>query len=155
MRGAVSETIAGEGSLLLISFGFGILLMLLYDILRIFRRMTRHKTFLLAVEDVIYWMICAVGIFAMLYRENDGLLRWFVLAGVAVGMLLENRYISPIVVKVFVKILRFILRIFGKIFGVLGKPGKAIAYRGKKAALFFRKELKKIKKAIKIGLCKL
>ena len=83
----------------------------------------------------------------MLYRENEGLLRWFVLGGVAIGMLVENTYISPWVVRIFVKILRIWQKIFGKIFGVVEKPGK-------KMFGFFKKELKKIKKAVKIGLSK-
>lgn len=155
MSGAVSETIAKEGSLLLVSLGFGIALMMVYDMLRIFRHMVKHGTVWLAIEDGIYWISCAVGIFAMLYQENDGLLRWFVLAGVAVGMLVENSYISPWVIKLFVKILRVITKILKKIFGILEKPGKFVVRRGKKVFLFFRKQLKKIVKAIKIGLCKL
>lgn len=147
MNGAVSETIAGEGSLFFASVLFGIALMLLYDILRIFRHMCRHGVFWLAVEDMLYWMVCAVGIFAMLYQENDGLLRWFVIGGVAAGMLFENSCISPLVVGLFVKILKVWQRIFGKVFGVVEKPGK-------KVCSFLKKELKKVKKAIKIGLSK-
>lgn len=147
MNGAVSETIAREGSLLLVSLLFGMVLMLLYDILRIIRHMWKHGTFLLAAEDILYWLFCAVGIFAMLYRENDGLLRWFVLGGVAMGMLFENSCISPRVVGLFVKLLRICQRLFGKIFGVVEKPGK-------KVFSFVKKELKKVKKAIKIGLSK-
>ena len=69
MSGAVSETIAGEGSLLLASVLFGAGLMMLYDMLRIFRHLLKHKTAFLAVEDVIYWLICAIGIFALLYER--------------------------------------------------------------------------------------
>ena len=141
MSGAVSETIFCEGSLLLISVIFGIVLMLVYDILRIFRRLVRHGTIALAMEDIIYWAACAIGVFAMLYWENGGQLRWFVLAGVALGMLLENAFVSPWIVKFFVKILRFILRILSKIFHIVEKPGKIAAHRGKKVLLFFRKQL--------------
>ena len=66
MNGAVSETIAGEGSLLLASLCFGAALMMLYDIVRIFRNIVKHGTILMAVEDILYWLLCAVGIFAML-----------------------------------------------------------------------------------------
>lgn len=147
MRGEVSGTIAGEGGLLAASFLFGIALMLLYDIFRIIRRVIAHGTVWLAVEDVFYWLICAIGIFAMLYQENDGLLRWFVLAGVALGMLFENAVISPFIVRLFVKILRAWLKFFRKLFCVFAKPAK-------KVSVFSKKRLKKIKKAIKIGISK-
>ena len=90
MNGAVSGTIAREAGLLAVSFLFGIALMLLYDMVRIFRHMKKHGTVFMAAEDILYWLICAIGIFAMLYRENDGLLRWFVLGGVALGMLFRH-----------------------------------------------------------------
>lgn len=147
MSGAVSETIAGEGSLLLVSVLFGIALMLLYDVFRIFRHILKHGTLLLAVEDSFYWFLCAVGIFAMLYQENNGLLRWFVIGGVAIGMLLENNFLSPWVVRLFVKVLRGWLKYSRKVFQIVAKPGK-------KLFLFFRKQLKKVRKAIKIGISK-
>lgn len=147
MSGTVSETIAREGSLLLVSVLFGFALMLVYDIVRIFRHIVRHGTILMAAEDVLYWLFCAIGIFAMLYQENDGLLRWFVLGGVAVGMLFENYFVSPSIVSLFVKIIRIWLNIIRKFLHIFGKPLK-------KVYLFFRKELKKIRKAIKIGLSK-
>ena len=126
MNGAVSGTIAREAGLLACSFLFGIALMLLYDVVRIFRHMKKHGTFFLAAEDILYWLICSVGIFAMLYQENDGLLRWFVLGGVALGMLFENGVISPFVIHLAVKVLRFWQRIFGRIFGAAKKPGRKV-----------------------------
>ncbi len=57
MTGAVSGTITGEGSLLLASFLFGIVLMMLYDIFRIFRHIVKHGTILTAVEDVFYALL--------------------------------------------------------------------------------------------------
>ena len=147
MSGAISGTIAGEGSLLLISVLFGFALMLVYDIVRIFRHIIRHGTILMAVEDVLYWLFCAIGIFAMLYQENEGLLRWFVLGGVAIGMLVENNFVSPQVVSLFVKMIRIWLKIIKKFLHIFGGPLK-------KVYLFLRKELKKIRKAIKIGLSK-
>ena len=68
MSGTVSEAITSEGSLLAVSFLFGVLLMLLYDIFRIIRHFIKHGTVLTAVEDVFYWLLCAVGVFALLYQ---------------------------------------------------------------------------------------
>ena len=147
MIGTINDTIASEGSLLAASFLFGIVLMMLYDIFRIFRHIVKHGTVFTAIEDVFYWLLCAVGIFAMLYQENDGLLRWFVIGGVALGMLLENALISPWVIRIFVKIIGVWLNLFGKVIKIGGRPAKKIL-------IFFRKELKKIRKAIKIGIDK-
>ena len=147
MSGTVSEAITSEGSLLAVSFLFGVLLMLLYDIFRIIRHFIKQGTVLTAVEDVFYWLLCAVGVFALLYQENGGLLRWFVIGGVALGMLAENSFISPFVIRFFVRILRWCIKGFHKTFGVFGKPLK-------KVSMFLKKELKKMKKAFKIGISK-
>lgn len=155
MIGTVSETITKEGSLLLISILSGAILMLAYDVIRIARKIIKHGTIIIALEDGIYWLVCACTIFAMLYRENEGLLRWFVLAGIAVGMLIENQCFSPWIIKFFVHVIKVILRYVRKLLNILEKPVKKVGRRGKKIFLFFGKRLKKIGKAIKIGLCKL
>lgn len=147
MSGAVSDSIAMEGGLLFLSFLFGIGLMLLYDVLRILRHLRKHGTLLLAIEDSLYWFVCAIAIFAMLYEENNGLLRWFVLGGILVGMPMENLFISPWMVGLFVRILTIWLKVFKKIIQVVEKPGK-------KLFQIMRKELKKVRKGIKIGLSK-
>ena len=155
MSSGVSPAITQEGGLLLLSFGVGVLLMLSYDILRIFRKIISHGTFFLAVEDVIYWLACSLVVFAMLYRENDGLLRWFVLAGIARGMMVENHFLSPYIVKISSKIILKVLGFFGKILKFMLKPVRITAGRGKKFCLFIKKQLKKTGKAIKISIRKL
>lgn len=140
MSGTVSETILQEGGLLCYSFLFGIALMMLYDILRIFRHIVKHRTILLAVEDALYWIICGIGIFAMLYRENDGLLRWFVLVGVAIGMLVENGLFSPWIIRFFVKIHTIFLK-------SQWKSSRCCSKTGEKTFFIFPKGIEKIKKS--------
>ena len=59
----------------------------------------------------------------------------------------ENSFISPFVIRFFVRILRWCIKGFHKTFGVFGKPLK-------KVSMFLKKELKKMKKAFKIGISK-
>lgn len=154
MMGGVSGTITQEGGLLLLSFGVGILLMFSYDVLRIFREIITHGTFSLSLEDVIYWLACSLVVFAMLYHENDGLLRWFVLAGIALGMLVENHFLSPYIVRLVSRVIKKILFLLGKFLKIISCPVRAAKKRGKKVCIFLKKQLKKIGKAIKIGVNK-
>lgn len=151
MSHVINDTIAWEGSLLLISILLGIVFMLSYDILRILRKLIRHGVFALAVEDGLYWILCGIGIFVMLYRENEGLLRWFVLAGIALGMLMENSWISPWFVKICTKVLKAVFGVLGKLFRIFTKPLRKLNRKWKR---IFRKRLKKIGKAFKIGVTK-
>lgn len=148
MIGNVSGTINGEGRLLAVSLLLGMGLMIFYDSFRILRKCIAHSVWVTAIEDAVYWLLCAAAVFSMLYNENDGLLRWFVLAGLAIGMLFWNYAVSSWLVRLTEKILK-------KIFGVLRKPAVKISKKGRKIFLFFQKQLKKIKKVIKISVKKL
>ena len=159
----INDDIIAELYFLLHSFVLGILTMILYDILRIFRKIVKHSVAALAIEDLIYWLICGICIFLMLYQENNGSIRWFAIAGVACGMLLYNGTISAYVTDIISKILKFILKILGRVFRVIFKPFGILFHfvkkitnfagnKGKKFAVFNKKQLKKTLKTVKIIL---
>lgn len=74
------------------AFVWGILMMVLYDLIRIFRRLIRHSVLAVAVEDVLYWIVCGILIFRMLYLENSGAIRGFAIAAVVLGMILYLQF---------------------------------------------------------------
>ena len=57
---AVSEGIHQELIFLLISVALGEGLIILYDIFRIFRQIIPHGVIWTAIEDVCYWVVCAL-----------------------------------------------------------------------------------------------
>ncbi len=140
----VSESILTEARFLMISILSGAGMIFLYDFFRIFRRVVHHGTVWIAIEDFFYWLFCALFIFAMLYQENDGLIRGFAMGGLLIGMFFYNRFVSPFLIKYAAKILGFLLKILGKILQIFIKPLKKV-----------KKLLKKLFKLVKIGLCKL
>lgn len=148
----ISETIGQEAFLFGISITVGAGLFLLYDALRIFRRIAPHGNLWISIEDFIYWLICTGVVFVMLYRENDGMVRGFALIGLVVGMVLYYLLLSRYVVSVNVRILRTVLGCIHKILHFFFAP---ILKVGKKVGRFLIKRLKKIARAVRIGLCKL
>ena len=64
----------------------GLVITFIYDWIRVLRRLFKHGTVLTSVEDLLFWLACGIGVFYMLYRENDGTLRWFAILGAAIGM---------------------------------------------------------------------
>lgn len=149
---AVSEAIGHEASVLGISILIGAALFLLYDFLRIFRRIIPHGTLWIGVEDICYWLVYTGVVFVMLYRENDGMVRGFAIGGLVFGMLLYFGLLSRFVVRINVMILGTVVR---GVAGILGFFFRPVGRIGKKAALFWIKELKKIVRTVKISLCKL
>lgn len=161
----VSENIFHELDFFAVSFLLGILLVLAYDCLRIFRRIVRHGTIWISLEDLCYWVVTAFMIFAMLYQKNDGLIRGFSIGGIVLGMLLYNQFISRYTVRYIARFLKKIIYIIKKvwnfIFTPVRKAAKAAAARSailvhkeRKMKKYIRKQLKKMGNEIKIGLSK-
>ena len=105
----ISAGIIKEADVLLAAFLTGMLLLFVYDLLRILRRVVSHKLWLIGAEDLIFWIGSAIALFAMLYQENSGYIRGFVIGGVLVGMFFYNLLFSGIVVKGSVFLLEKIL----------------------------------------------
>lgn len=126
---AVSEDIHQEMLFLLISLALGEGLVIFYDVFRILRRVIPHGVIWISLEDLFYWIICALLVFGMVFQTNDGLVRGFSIGGICIGMLFYNHFVSPILVK-----------------GISGILGKIIR--------FWKKGLKKAKKAVKIRTSK-
>ena len=139
---AVSAAISEQAASLGVSILIGGALFLLYDIFRIFRRVVPHGNFWIGVEDFFYWLCCTAVVFVMLYRENDGM----------IGMLLYYFLLSRFVIRINVMVFGTVFGLLGKIFGTILLPFRK---HGKKIIYFFRKRLKKVCRAVKIGLCKL
>lgn len=155
----VSVEILKEADILLKAFATGIILVLVYDLLRIIRRLIPHGNVWISLEDFLFWIGSAVTIFVMLYRENDGYLRGFSIGGVALGMILYSLLLSRLVVKysafLLEKILYLLLRPVVCFLKLLGRPWKAGRKKALKIGRFLKKRLKNIWKTVKISLCKL
>ncbi len=83
-----------EAQLALHSFLLGIILMISYDLLRLFRFFIPHGNLWTGLEDFAYWSYAAVMTFSLLFRENNGILRGYVIACVFAGMFLYDRIVS-------------------------------------------------------------
>lgn len=155
---SISETILKEADILLKAFATGMLLIFVYDLLRIIRRLIPHGVGVIAMEDVLFWTGSAIAIFYMLYQENDGYLRGFSIGGVIAGMLLYSWIFSKYVVKISVLVVEKILHILFfpiiKLFRLLQRPYKHIRKQGQKIKVFLKKRLKKLWKAVRMSIGK-
>lgn len=125
----MSQSIIDEVTFLLHSFLMGILITFVYDGFIIMRRLIRHNLFLISVEDLIFWIACAIGVFYMLYEENNGILRWFAVFGAALGMAAYKKSVSPFLVKIITMVIE---RIFHGLFCILRFLFKPVRFAGAK-----------------------
>lgn len=95
----MSPNIQIEARLLALSVLTGAGLMAFYDALRIFRLVIRHGWLWIGVEDLIYWVIAGFTVFFLLYQENDGAIRWYVIGTVLLTMVVYDRCCSAFLLK--------------------------------------------------------
>lgn len=100
----------------------GMVLSFFYDWFLIARRLISHGTIAASVEDLLFWAIFAISIFVLLYKENNGALRWFAVAGTFAGIFLYKKTISGFFIKYAVRIGTFLIGWLKKLFSYMGKP---------------------------------
>lgn len=96
---SVSGSIQNEMMLFGSAVLLGAALMLLYDVIRICRRILPRGIILVSIEDVIYWIVFGVAVFILLYRENDGAVRGFIVGGIAAGLFLYYQMLGRWLMK--------------------------------------------------------
>ncbi len=184
----IHQDIPRQARLFLMAAAAGIGMLFVYDLFRIFRRVAKHGTVWIAIEDMFFWAGSAFWLFHFMYRQNDGIIRGFVILGVFAGMLVYSLGCSRWVVRAGTAILRFAVKIVSKIAGILFVPFRFAGRRlgggmkrtgrrlgggmkrtgrrlgggmkcagrmWKKNRRIMKKRLKKVCKAVKMGLCKL
>lgn len=90
------------------SLWYGSFLLMVYDCLRILRRVFAHSSGAVAVEDLVFWLGSSVFLFTSFFRENSGILRAYLFVGVAVGIAAWHfslsryfvKYVSVILIKI-------------------------------------------------------
>ena len=104
----VNISILEEARLFVDGFLLGALLVAGYDLIRVFRRLIRHGIIWVSMEDCVYWLVCAVLMFAMLYQNNDGRIRAYIFGAAVLGgfvyHLVLGKYFIRIVSKVILTI---------------------------------------------------
>lgn len=161
----MSQDIVKEVIFLFHSFLLGIIITFVYDGFLVLRKIFRHTSFLISLEDIIFWIVCAISVFGVLYKENNGMLRWFAVAGAAVGMLIYKKTLSPFIIGGTVKVCCLALHVLGKLLRAVMEPFRFLgrgAVKGRRNAKqkagkfgrYMKKKLTEYRKALKIMVCK-
>ena len=102
MSGVILQELQAVGA----AFVNGALITIVYDLLRIFRRIIPHGNLWIGIEDFFFWIWTTLWIFSVLYRENDGNLRLYTLCAMALGMIVYHKYVGEPLVKLVGKLLK-------------------------------------------------
>lgn len=151
-----------ENVFLLYAFASGIFITFIYDILRILRRVVPHKGLLVSLEDLAFWIFCAIHIFQLMHRESNGSLRWFAVMGALAGMLLYKKTVSGLFVKYVSLILCRIRDLLCRVLGLCLRPavkagraaGGVLRRLGRRIRTFCKNKLKSYRKLLTIRVKK-
>lgn len=161
----MSQDIIQEVTFFLHSIVMGIVITFVYDWFLILRKLIRHNLFWLSFEDFLFWAACGLGVFYMLYRENNGVLRWFTVLGAMLGMIFYKLVISKPFIHIMSTCIYKIMWFLFRIIQIIVKPLKWLFSVIKRFAIFLKNKLRKcqnfiknkltgILKTLKIVLCK-
>lgn len=110
----MSANIRYEMELLSVSVLTGAGLMIVYDCLRVFRILCPHRTVWVGVEDMLYWIYTSLMVFTLLYRENDGVVRSYVVVAIFLGMMLYQHLISKKFLNYLKKMIKYLRMKLGR-----------------------------------------
>lgn len=88
------ELIIGQCRYFGASLLYGLGLMFCYDFLRVFRGIVRHGKFSIVLEDWLFWIVAAFLVFQMVFAMNYGMLRFFFVGSLIVGMWLYRKLVG-------------------------------------------------------------
>ena len=129
----ISGEILEEVRLFANSVVLGAALTFIYDGWLILRKVFKHNIFWISAEDLLFWFGAALTVFMCLHEQTQGVLRWFVVAGAGIGMLLYKNSVS-----------RFYVKYIGDLLLHIVVYIKRLAY-------FVRKPVKRLEKCVKSG----
>lgn len=145
----MSQDIIQEVSFFLHSTIMGIVITFVYDWFLILRKLIKHNTLWISFEDLLFWLACGIGVFYMLYRENNGVLRWFTVIGAVIGMACYKLLIGKKFVHIMSTCIYKIMWCLFKVLQFIVKPLKWLFSKFRKLAGVLKNKLKKVQKYVK------
>ncbi len=118
----VNEVVSQQALLFLKSIQIGIMFAVIYDVVRIIRKLFKHVDWLVQVEDLLYWLGCIVLGFLLLYMHNFAEIRIYVFMGMILGAVLYLMTVSVVVMQIATYIIDTLKKILTKVIHILAIP---------------------------------
>lgn len=100
----------------------GILIGILFDIFRVFRKSFKTPDIVTYIQDVLFWAITGIFLLYIIFKFNNGELRAYIFFGLMLGIIFYILLFSKHFIKINVVIVNFIKSIFIKIIKIIMIP---------------------------------
>ena len=145
----MSYQIVEESHFFLYSLCLGFVISFIYDILRLIRNLIPHHWFFIALEDIFFWIFTSIVQFLLLYKVNNGMIRWYSIAAALLGMVLYIKSLGQYMVAYMSFFIRKILHIGQQIFLNVISPITWLIQKAKPVFMRFVQKWTKRQKKVK------
>lgn len=140
----------------LIFIGIGILIVLIFDIFRIFRKSFKTPDIITIIEDILFGLILTFILLFSIFQFNNGELRFYIFLGILTGGIIYVLTLSKYFINISVLTINTIKKIFIFMLKIISFPFKIILKLSRKIFLKpisfffinFRKKITNINKKL-------
>lgn len=100
----------------------GILIGILFDIFRIFRKTFKTTDFITYIEDTLFWLFTGILTLYFIFNYNNGEIRFYIFLGIIIGITIYMISLSKYFIKISVSIINFLKSIIKTILSVFISP---------------------------------
>ncbi len=109
------NSVSAQTSELLLSAGFGVLLGVLFDVVKIAKYKTSKKALITVVFDILFWVTAIILFLAFVLLKLNGAMRWYILLGVFCGAFVYKASVSEMVFKIILSLCTLVFKVLGLI----------------------------------------
>ncbi len=120
----MNQIINSQVRLFITSVEIGIMMGIVFDLVRIMRKIIKHPNFFVQLEDMLYWIFCGFTGFYMLYVCNYADIRPYIFIGIILGATLYFLTFSIIFMRIMTKIIDYVKAVCYKLYQLILIPIK-------------------------------
>lgn len=144
------ESLGTQTGNFLFSLGFGLIVGILYDVVRTVRLVFTDSKKALYATDFLFAVFSALATFLFCLTVTDGKIRWYIILGEAIGFSVYYFSFGVIAVRFTDKTVGFIKKFSKKLFFVISSPFiKLFSFFKRKIGKIVEKTRKNTRKAVK------
>lgn len=104
----MNEIVSSQALLFITSIEIGIVLGMVFDIIRVTRKIIKIPDILVQIEDLLYWIVCGFIGFYILYVTNYAEIRPFIFIGMVLGAVFYFATFSIVFMKAATAVINYV-----------------------------------------------
>nr|WP_303244277.1 spore cortex biosynthesis protein YabQ [uncultured Cellulosilyticum sp.] len=137
----MNEIVSSQALLFITSIEIGIVMGMIFDLIRVIRKIVKHPSFFVQVEDLLYWIVCGLISFYMLYVTNYADIRPFILIGIILGAVFYFATFSIVFMKAATAVINYVKALLKRLWQLFLIPVKWCIKTIKRPIIYAKKQL--------------